>query len=301
MNISFSKLTKPCALILLLILTGCSSQPALISATRNNDVAEVESLLSYGYNPNVRNYTESYDNGRTPVYYAAEGGYNSLVKKLIAAGADVNQASDEQWTPLLAAARYSGNLETIRILVEADADIHFTNNYGRNVLMLATYMGKADVVQYLLGLGMDPEIKNNDGNNSYDYAKNNKDISSDMIHQYREAYLLKQKMAGIENRIKEIEARDEGLPESLKRDKYLIAYTDALKQEEYLDAVIYANLLDKLDTPMEDAFYYFWGEALLKLEDPEQAKSKLNEYLKRTGSGGKYYTQALRLIIQAEA
>ncbi|QUX96243.1 hypothetical protein C0J08_12940 [Marinomonas sp. CT5] len=301
MNISLSKLTKSCALLLILILTGCSSQPALISATRNNDMAEVENLLSNGYDPNVRNYNESYDNGRSPIYYAAEGGYNSLAKKLIAAGADVNQASDEQWTPLLAAVRYSGNLETVRILVDADADIYFTNSYAWNALMLAAYSGKADIVQYLLGLGMDPEIKNNNGKDTYDYAKDNKSISSDMIRQYREAYLKKQKVAGIENRIKEIEARDEELPESLKHDKYLIAYTDALKQEEYLDAVIYANLLDKLNTPMEDAFYYFWGEALLKLDDPEQAKSKLNEYLKRTGSGGKYYTQALRLIIQAEA
>ncbi|NVK73441.1 MAG: ankyrin repeat domain-containing protein [Oceanospirillaceae bacterium] len=264
-------------------------------------MAEVENLLSNGYDPNVRNYNESYDNGRSPIYYAAEGGYNSLAKKLIAAGADVNQASDEQWTPLLAAVRYSGNLETVRILVDADADIYFTNSYAWNALMLAAYSGKADIVQYLLGLGMDPEIKNNNGKDTYDYAKDNKSVSSDMIRQYREAYLKKQKVAGIENRIKEIEVRDEELPESLKHDKYLIAYTDALKQEEYLDAVIYANLLNKLNTPMEDAFYYFWGEALLELQDPEQAKSKLNEYLKRAGSSGKYYTQALRLIIQAEA
>lgn len=301
MNISFPQLTTVSVLLFALILTGCaSSPPALISAVYNNDAQEVDSLLSSGYDPNVRNNAE-YDYGRTPLYYAAKSGYNSLVKKLIAAGADVNQASDEQWTPFLAAAQFSGDLETLRILVEAGADINLTGVNDWNALMLATYSGRAEIVQYLLDLGMDPEIKNNHGKNTYDYAKEKKGVSSDMIRQYREAYLQKQKMAGIENRIKEIEARDEGLPESLKHDKYLIAYTDALKQEEYLDAVIYANLLDKLDTPMEDAFYYFWGEALLKLDDPEQAKSKLNEYLKRTGSGGKYYTQALRLIIQAEA
>jgi ankyrin repeat protein len=87
-------------------------------AAQQGDVAEVQTLLNVGYQPN-----EFDDLGKTPLHYAAEGGHLQVIELLIASGADVN-ANDERVignTPLRqVAARCS--YEVAKILIDAGAD-----------------------------------------------------------------------------------------------------------------------------------------------------------------------------------
>ncbi|MDW6005354.1 ankyrin repeat domain-containing protein [Vibrio mangrovi] len=290
--------SRPCLILLSLMFAGCATQPKLITAIRHHDVQKVELMLQKGSDPNV---SDKNNYQRTPLYYAAEGGYNDLVTKLIAAGADVDQASSDGWTPLLAAARYDGDMETIQLLVDSGANLGQTNNYGWNALLLAIWSNKPNVVTVLLDYGLSPDHRNGEDQDAYDIARMQKNlVTPEMIQKYRDEYLQKQMIAETEQKLEVAENRDAELGLSLKRDKYLIAYSDALKNENYLEAVFYARLLEGLNIEMEDDFYYSWGETLLKLNKPEEAKVKLNEYLKRAGSQGEYYTQALRLILQTE-
>ncbi|MEQ1603986.1 MAG: ankyrin repeat domain-containing protein [Pyrinomonadaceae bacterium] len=75
-----------------------------------------------------------------------------LVKKLIAEGADVNQADSRGFLPLLAAA--SGDFELMEILLKAGADVNRAARYGTTVLHDATSCSAA--VRRFLEAGADP-------------------------------------------------------------------------------------------------------------------------------------------------
>ena len=87
-------------------------------AAQDGEVAEVQRLLSVGYQPN-----EFDELGKTPLHYAAERGHLEVIKLLIASGADVN-ANDERVignTPLREVAA-NCSFEVAKILIDAGAD-----------------------------------------------------------------------------------------------------------------------------------------------------------------------------------
>ena len=87
-------------------------------AAQDGEVAEVQRLLSLGYQPN-----EFDELGKTPLHYAAERGHLEVIKLLVASGADVN-ANDERVignTPLRQVAA-NCSFEVAKILIDAGAD-----------------------------------------------------------------------------------------------------------------------------------------------------------------------------------
>ena len=87
----------------------------MISASTNNELIELESLLKKPLNPNVRD-----EHGTTPLHCAAERGHVENLQSLIEAGADKDQANDDGQTPLFVAAP-EGHLDVVRHLVEVGA------------------------------------------------------------------------------------------------------------------------------------------------------------------------------------
>ena len=87
-------------------------------AAQDGDFAEVERLLSVGYQPN-----EFDELGKTPLHYAAEGGHLQLIELLIASGADVN-ANDERVIGNTALREVAANCsyEVAKLLIDAGAD-----------------------------------------------------------------------------------------------------------------------------------------------------------------------------------
>lgn len=72
----------------------------------------------------------------------------ATVKELIAAGADVNQEGEQEWTPLNFAAG-KGNLEIVKLLVENGADVFKVGRDLRTPYMIALAAGRVEVVKYL--------------------------------------------------------------------------------------------------------------------------------------------------------
>jgi ankyrin repeat protein len=126
-----------------------------------------------------------YNQQYTPLYEAAERGDVSAVKELIAAGADVSDATSGLIThcdiiygcngvllggdtALFGAAR-SLNPEVVRVLVQAGSDINHQNTEGLTPLMeavasfmnedICTYAAKLEVVRTLLQSGAKRNIK----------------------------------------------------------------------------------------------------------------------------------------------
>lgn len=82
----------------------------------------------------------------------ASKGDTGLLELLVRRGADVNQANQWGWTPLMAAAS-NGQIDAARILLEHGAKLEARNANGGTALMVAAGNGYADTVRFLIQQG----------------------------------------------------------------------------------------------------------------------------------------------------
>jgi ankyrin repeat protein len=156
---------------------------ALTIAAQTGRAEVVELLISKGAHVNLR---DDVGKGRTALMRASTLGYASVVEalqahgadvlgklddgsaalmgalaypliaqKLVAAGADVNEQSKPEWSPLIAACSY-GYAQTVRVLIERGADM---KRDGLIALDWAARNGRADVIETLLSKGLAADKK----------------------------------------------------------------------------------------------------------------------------------------------
>ena len=95
--------------------------------------------------------------GDSPLLDASKRGDIAAVKALLAQGADPNAARGDGLSALHLTAE-EGNLEIVRLLLDAGADVAAKTHIGHyQPLHLASRTGQADVVRVLLAAGADPE------------------------------------------------------------------------------------------------------------------------------------------------
>jgi uncharacterized protein len=85
---------------------------------------------------------------------------------------------DKQWgglTPMIFAAR-QGDLETVKVLLEAKADVNETSEFGWTPLLVATQNRYYKLCLYLLDHGADPNIQNEGGWSPLYLATDNRNI-----------------------------------------------------------------------------------------------------------------------------
>jgi ankyrin repeat protein len=135
-------------------------QTPLGYACQNLDLEMVNLLLDNGADPNI------YET-RPPLLYAIESTHNwhntsGLSKDMLTA-----LQTHENNTYLI-----------VKHLIDAKADISYTDKEGNNLLISAAYGGNDKIVQLLIELGADPQSKNKKGKNVFHYALmgENKDI-----------------------------------------------------------------------------------------------------------------------------
>ena len=95
------------------------NQPGRVRKVLRYEI-HLEAFDGYGHSKEVLNWQDA-DFGQTALWWVAMHGRAKLAQKLIAAGADVNLADKDGWTPLSVAAFY-GHPELIKLLLAAGAD-----------------------------------------------------------------------------------------------------------------------------------------------------------------------------------
>lgn len=96
--------------------------------------------------------------GRTPLHFAAKTGQLEDVRRLVQAGADINAADETQETPLHMAVREK-HTDVAMALLQAGADIHAANEGGYTALHFAASYGNVNIVRELLKRGANVAAK----------------------------------------------------------------------------------------------------------------------------------------------
>jgi ankyrin repeat protein len=173
-------------------------ETVLMAAAKSGDPAILRALLesgsiadgaSYGSATRVVNAPDPNARegwyGQTALMWAAAGGHAEAMRLLIEAGAEVDQASSRiaapeieperrqggfvyasipegRLTALHFAAR-EGQLDAVRTLIDAGANLDLGDSYGTTPLVLATLNGHLGVAAALLEAGADPNIQDQYG------------------------------------------------------------------------------------------------------------------------------------------
>ena len=126
-----------------------NASATVVAAARDADVDQVRKLIAAGSDVNAPEA-----DGTSPLLWAAHQGSPELVALLVKAGADPNVANNFGVTPLLEASRY-GDAATIAALLEGGADIAQATREGETPLMAAARAGSVAAVDLLIERGAD--------------------------------------------------------------------------------------------------------------------------------------------------
>jgi len=116
----------------------------LHEAAAAGDLAEIRRLVAAGRDVDARDAA-----GRTPLMAATVARHADAVGVLIEAGADVDIRDDRLDNAFLYAGA-EGLLDILRLANEAGADPALTNRFGGTALIPASERGHVEVVRYLL-------------------------------------------------------------------------------------------------------------------------------------------------------
>jgi len=135
---------------------GCQDQVVrLHEATRSGQLEQVRAMIAHGVGVNStvpRTYELPLCIGATPLHVAAVNGQGHIATFLIAHGANVNARTVRSVTPLHKAVEFP---ELIDLLVDAGADVHAADAFGRTPLHWAARANQPMSVQRMISLGAD--------------------------------------------------------------------------------------------------------------------------------------------------
>ena len=119
----------------------------LLVAARQGDVEGVKKSLAQGALPNSRNRQ-----GKTALMMAIEKNQTAIFQLMLDAGTDVNLASLEKVTPLIAAS-YAGQVDMVKKLIAKGAKLEEEDRLHKSALVYAAGMGHHEVIDVLLQAG----------------------------------------------------------------------------------------------------------------------------------------------------
>lgn len=173
----------------LFCLSNTDALKDLFQAIEDNNTKRVHALSEN--NRELVNQFQYGAYGDTPLHKAAFYGHTDIVKLLLAAGADPNKSTNNDYvrdlggdygyypcygnTPLHYAAKY-GYTDVVKLLLAAGANHSTSNNYGDTPLHEAASKGHTDTVKLLLAAGANPNTPNGNGSTPLQHGCGHTDI-----------------------------------------------------------------------------------------------------------------------------
>lgn len=154
--------------IAILLLSGCAMNQKLHLPASQGKLEQVKAEIDGGRQVDSRDAA-----GQTPLMYAAESGQLEVVRYLISAGADVNATSNALGlgTPLIYAAS-SDRTQVMQYLIDNGARVDArTPARQETALMWAAGRGHVEAANLLIESGADTGLKNKDGQTALDIAR----------------------------------------------------------------------------------------------------------------------------------
>jgi uncharacterized protein len=147
-----------------------SRTPLIVAAFRRQHAA-AQALLRLGASPNVRD-----EDGYDVLAIAAVNNDIEMVKAALVGGANARAVVGRDNGSALITAAQLGNVEIVRALLEAKADIDHVNARGWTALITAVVLGNGDkqhteTVEALVAGRADGDIKDPLGKTAIDYAR----------------------------------------------------------------------------------------------------------------------------------
>jgi uncharacterized protein len=132
------------------VLEAATPELPLIEAVKSGNREAVRALLKQPSSA----FKGVEGDGTTALHWAVRADDLEMVRLLLAAGADVKAATREGVTPLSLAA-VNGSVRMTEVLLEAGADANAVMPEGETVLMTAARTGRPEVIETLLRRGAD--------------------------------------------------------------------------------------------------------------------------------------------------
>lgn len=127
-----------------------------MDAVCKGDTGTLRALIDIDVDVNFHNAK-----AQSPLMLAARNGDHDVVDLLLEAKAAVNRADASGYTPLMFAVTFQENPTTVARLVQAKASLNSTNNKGSSPLIIAATNGQVDSTRVLINAQADVLIVNN--------------------------------------------------------------------------------------------------------------------------------------------
>ncbi len=152
-----------------------SGETPLMQASRIGNLETVRALLEGGADPNV----QEKNGGQNALMWAIAERHPAVTEELVRHKADVNAHTKNGATALMFAAR--GDVDSARILLDGGANRDDAiPDWGGTALIIASTMGKTDIVQVLLDKGADPNVHDKNGFTALHAAVRDSDYGEDL-------------------------------------------------------------------------------------------------------------------------
>jgi hypothetical protein len=138
----------------------------LMIAAWEGNIEMMELFVSRGANVNRANA-----NGEQALMFAAWRGHLEATHWLLERGAQLNR-NGMQWSALHYAV-FAGHVKVVRLLLERGANLNARSTNGSTPLMMAAREGRDGLAAMLLGLGADPAVTNDHGDDAFVWAMRN--------------------------------------------------------------------------------------------------------------------------------
>jgi ankyrin repeat protein len=143
-----------------------STNSALPFASHHNLKEVVRALIAAGAQVDA-----AHDQAGTPLYAAAGGGHEAIVRVILDSGADPNLRSPGYYEFAMHVAAVHGHEAVVRLLLQSKADVNIQGGEQHTALQAAVSTGQAAMVRLLLDQGADINLLKVEGRHAlYDAA-----------------------------------------------------------------------------------------------------------------------------------